>query len=187
MATMPACNDAPLFHTPRLCVRPLRPGDEAALLAICGDPDVARWLGDGTPLTLALCQLWIEVSRHHYATQGYGLYAVEEAASGEVVAGCGVVHRPSEPPRRWPAELIYAVRADRWGRGYAPEAAAPLLPHVCRQAGLREVHATTQPDNRRSARVLARLGMRWLHTGPDPEDGEPVATWIWQSGPGAAG
>jgi RimJ/RimL family protein N-acetyltransferase len=182
---MPKPSDAPgaaLFHTSRLRVRLLCQDDAPALLAIYGDPEVARWLGDETVLSLTLCQLWVAVSQHHHATQGYGLCAVEETHSGELVAGCGVVHRPSADPQRWPAELVYAVRRDRWGRGYAAEAAAPLLRHVQRHAGLACVHATVMPSNRRSLRVLAALGFAWLHTQADPEDDEPVSTWVW---PGA--
>jgi RimJ/RimL family protein N-acetyltransferase len=174
-------DDAVLYQTRRLQVRHLRPGDEAALMAIYGDPAVAHWLGDGTPLTAALCSVWISVSINNYATQGYGNCAVIERATGEFIGGCGIVHPPSDPPRQHPAELIYALRQDRWGQGYATEMTAPMLQHGARLAGLSRILATIDPDNAASERVLRKLGMVWQHTAIDPQDGLPVSTWAWEA------
>lgn len=170
-----------LYNTPRLLVRHLQPGDEPHLLAIYGDPAVAHWLGDGTPLTPALCSLWISVSINNYAVQGYGNCAVIERASGDFIGGCGIVHPPSDPPRQHPAELIYALRRDRWGQGYATEVAAPMLQHGARHAGLARILATIDPENAASERVLRKLGMVWQHTTIDPQDGLPVSTWAWDA------
>lgn len=46
------------------------------------------------------------------------------------------------------------------GRGYATEAATALLDYLFRTVGFHRVYAMTSPDNRRSWRLMERLGMR---------------------------
>lgn len=167
-----------LFLTDRLLVRELAPGDEPLLAELHSDPAVARWMGDGTPLTAEMCLAWVRVSMHNYAQQGYGYCVVFERAQGRFVGGCGLIHPPGEPRR--PVEIIYALRPACWGRGYAREMVPAMLAWGAQHAGLREIWATVMPDNRASARVLAHAGLRWQHTRPDA-DGQPTATWCWQA------
>jgi len=46
------------------------------------------------------------------------------------------------------------------GNGYATEAAAALLDYLFRIVGFHRVYSMTSPDNRRSWRLMERLGMR---------------------------
>jgi ribosomal-protein-alanine N-acetyltransferase len=165
-----------LFHTPRLTVRQLQPGDAPAMYTIYGDPEVVRHMDDRLPLPLELCETWIEVSARNYATRGYGLCAVIERDTGELVGCGGVVHSRHQTDA--PPEIVYAFRRDRWGRGYASEVVPALLEHEARQHGLAHIWATIDPENLASARVLTKAGMLWQHTRPDP-DGHPVSTWVW--------
>lgn len=167
-----------LYETPRLRVRTWRAGDEPELLVLHGDPAVARWMGDGTPLDAALCAAWVQVCQRNYAELGYGYCRVESREDGRFLGGCGLIHAPGEP--RPPVEVLYALRPSEWGRGLAREAVAGMLDWGARACGLARIHATALPDNRASARVLQAVGMRWLHTRPDA-DGEAVATWVWDA------
>ncbi len=56
-------------------------------------------------------------------------------------------------------ELGYVISADRWGRGYATEAAASLLRFGKETLGLQTITATCRPENAASARVLEKIGM----------------------------
>ena len=56
-------------------------------------------------------------------------------------------------------EVLYAVRPDAWGRGYATDMAAVAVEHA-RHLGLAEVVGITAPSNRASQRVLEKIGMR---------------------------
>jgi RimJ/RimL family protein N-acetyltransferase len=57
------------------------------------------------------------------------------------------------------AALGYVVRPDRWGHGYASEAAAAMLHFAFSTLGLHRVEATCRPENGASARVLEKIGM----------------------------
>jgi RimJ/RimL family protein N-acetyltransferase len=55
----------------------------------------------------------------------------------------------------------WVLRRDAWGNGYATEAAEALLRFGVQSLGLHRVEATCAPANEASARVMARIGMRY--------------------------
>jgi RimJ/RimL family protein N-acetyltransferase len=93
--------------------------------------------------------------------------ALVERKSGEVIGFCGLVH----PAGQVDAELKYAFKRSRWGRGFATEAAAAMLTYAQESLGLRYAIATTAPENLASQRVLNKAGMR-----PVPDSIEPDGT-----------
>ena len=60
-------------------------------------------------------------------------------------------------------EIGYFLKWTAWGRGYATEAADRLLRFAFEDSPLEEVVAVTDPGNRRSRRVLEKIG--FLSTG----------------------
>jgi RimJ/RimL family protein N-acetyltransferase len=144
----------PIFQTPRLEARHITTADVDSMLAVYGDPLVVRFVADGTPLDRARCEQWVEVTLRNYATRGYGMVALTERATGSIVGFCGLVH----PLGQVEPEIKYALRHDCWGKGFATEAAVGLLGYA-RQLGLRQVIATTDPENEPSHRVLLKAGM----------------------------
>jgi RimJ/RimL family protein N-acetyltransferase len=82
------------------------------------------------------------------------MFAVEEKASGAVVGRVG----PWEP-EGWPdLEIGWTLRSDRWGRGYATEAATACLGYVFKELRRPHVISLILPDNTRSIRVAERIG-----------------------------
>jgi ribosomal-protein-alanine N-acetyltransferase len=57
-------------------------------------------------------------------------------------------------------EVLYAVRSDMWGRGYATEMATVAVAHA-RRLGLADVVGFTAITNGASRRVLEKAGMRF--------------------------
>lgn len=166
-----------LFETPRLRARRIQPDDCDAMLAVYGDADAMRWVGDGRPLQAEQCEEWIGVTLRNYATRGYGMVAIVERASGETIGFCGLVHPGGQPG----AEIKYALRRDRWGHGFATEAAHALLSWGAAAFGLREVIATAAPENKASHHVLLKAGMRrgeLRHNG----DGSQTQLFVWTAG-----
>jgi RimJ/RimL family protein N-acetyltransferase len=147
--------NAALFETGRLVVRGLARDDLDALLAVYGDVDAMRWVGDGTPLSRADALRWLDVTERNVATRGYGLCALVERASGGVIGFAGLVHPGGQPE----AEVKYALRRSHWGRGFATEAVRGLLAWGARAHGLARVIATTAPANHASHRVLRKAGL----------------------------
>ncbi len=143
-----------MFETARLSVRHFRPTDLDAFASLCADPEVMRFVGDGTTLSREEVAHWIEVCRGKYRDRGYGTSAVLEKASGEFLGYCGVVRAPDQKFD----ELIYVFHQKAWGKGYATEAGRAMLDHVFARTSLERIWATIHQDNADSVRVVEKLG-----------------------------
>lgn len=164
-----------IFETPRLRARHLAATDVDALLAVYGDTQVVRWVGDGEPLDRAGCEQWVEVTRRNYSTRGYGMVALVARDSGLVVGFCGLVH----PGGQQEAEIKYAFGRQHWGKGYATEAAAALLAWGHAAFGITWVIATVAQDNLASYRVLDKAGMQLGVLRPN-DDGSFTQLFTWR-------
>jgi [ribosomal protein S5]-alanine N-acetyltransferase len=147
------------------------------MLGVYGDPEVVRWVGDGEPLDRALCEKWIAVTHQNYATRGYGMFALVQRESGQVVGFGGLVHPGGQPE----AEIKYALHRSSWGQGFATEAASALLAYGASVFGLTEIIATTAPENEASHRVLLKAGMA-RGALRENDDGTFTQLFVWQAG-----
>ena len=167
----------PVFETERLRVRHWRDDDLAPLMAVYGDAEAMRWVGDGEPITASGCLHWLEVTRRNYATRGYGMFAVELKQDGGVVGFCGIVHPGGQPE----PEIKYAFRRACWGQGLATEAVEGLLHHGRQAHGLNRIIATTAPENEASHRVLLKAGLTRGALRVDA-DGARTQLFEWHAG-----
>lgn len=139
----------------RLTIRHIDGRDRAALLAVYGDADAMRWVGDGSPLTDDECDRWLAVTANNYARRGYGMCAIE-LQDGSIAGFCGIVHPDDQPE----PEVKYALHRDFWGRGIATEAVTALLHYATTELRLSGIIATTAPENKASHQVLRKCGLR---------------------------
>ncbi len=164
------------FETARLRARRISEPDVDAMLAVYGNPEVVRFVGDGVPLDRAGCQRWVEVTLENYRRRGYGMLALESRTDGSVVGFCGLVH----PHGQAEAEIKYAFLRCRWGLGYASEAAPALLAWGAAVHGLRRVIATVDPAHEASQRVLSRAGMSRGAVRAN-DDGSFTQVFVWEA------
>lgn len=154
-----------VFTTDRLVVRHWRPGDEAAVLAIYGDPEVARWTSTPVPMTTldeaaARLTTWAETRDD---VRGFGLWAIVPEVA---VAPVGILLlRPLADSDE--VEIGWTLHPAVHGRGYATEAARGAVAHA-RAHDHRRIRAIMWPDNEPSKAVCARLGMTSLGEVDDP-------------------
>ena len=100
-----------------------------------------------------------------WAENGFSFLAVERREDGEFLGACGISRIDSEcapPEMRGAIEIGWQLRADRWGQGYATEAAAAVLALAFDGFGFPIVFAQTSERNAASWRVMQRLGMARL-------------------------
>ena len=166
-----------VLETPRLHARRIDFADVEAMLSVYGDQQVVRWVGNGEPFDRALCEKWVEITHKDYATRGYGMFALVERRSGEVVGFGGLVHLGDQSQ----VEIKYALHRSRWGHGYATEAATALLVFGAAQFCLSEVIATAAPENKASHRVLLKAGMQRGALRRN-EDGTFTQLFVWRPG-----
>lgn len=158
-----------IFQTSRLYGRHLCCTDVDLLLAIYGNPDVVRYVGEGMPLDRSDCERWVEVTLHNYSQRGYGMFALIERESEANIGFCGLVH----PSGLAEPEIKYALHPHQWGKGFATEAVMGLLAFA-EGIGIKKVIATVHPGNESSKRVLIKAGMMQCPDLPqssgDPQD-----------------
>lgn len=94
--------------------------------------------------------------------QGWGLWAVEVSSSGSFAGFVGL------NPVTFAAHFVPAVEVgwrlarQYWGVGYATEAAGAAVTYGFEVMGLQEIVSFTSTGNRRSRRVMEKLGMHRL-------------------------
>ena len=168
------------LETERLLLRLFRESDLDAYAEMCGDPAVMRYLG-GT--TLSRAEAWRNMATvlGHWQLRGFGLWAVEERTSGQLVGRVGCWR-----PEGWPGlELAWTLRRAFWGKGYATEAARTALDVAFSHLGQSHVISMIHRENEPSIRVAGRLGMR--REGSAELLGHPVVVYgirrgVWGHG-----
>ena len=126
MSELDSLTGQAVFETERLSVRRWRRTEADGVFRIYSDPVGARWVDDGQPITMAESEAWLGVTATNYARRGYGMFAVDDRASGELLGYCGLVH----PGGQVEAEVKYAFARSVWGRGFASEVVHGMVRHV---------------------------------------------------------
>jgi RimJ/RimL family protein N-acetyltransferase len=93
----------------------------------------------------------------HWSLRGFGNWAVEERASGQLLGHAGLQY-----PEGWPEpEVNWALGRPYWGQGFAFEAAKAVLAHAFNTLNWQRAMSLIDPHNHRSIRLAQRLGERF--------------------------
>jgi RimJ/RimL family protein N-acetyltransferase len=94
-----------------------------------------------------------------FREHGFGLWAAERRADGVFLGYIGLAV-PSFRAHFTPCvEIGWRLAADAWGQGLASEGAEAVLAHAFGALELAMIVSFTVPQNRRSRRVMEKLGM----------------------------
>jgi RimJ/RimL family protein N-acetyltransferase len=125
------------------------------------DPAVAVMLWPGAlggARTAEQSSQMLDADIRHWQEQRFGPWVFFETGSG-VFVGRGGLCRTTIASGEC-VEVLYAVRSDAWGQGYATEIVAAAVAHA-RQLGLTDVVGFAASTNGASRRVLEKAGMRF--------------------------
>jgi RimJ/RimL family protein N-acetyltransferase len=140
-----------LIETERLLIRVPRVHERPQMLSLFADPANQRVAVDADP---AQVRRW-----------AYGVpWGVWERATGELVGDASLHYDTTFGA--W--ELSYGFRRDRWGRGYASEAAQACVRYGFETMRVARIVADVDPANPASSRVLEKCGfvrLRQLENG----------------------
>ena len=146
------------IETERLLLRQWRDGDWHGLHRTYGDPEVMSWIG-AEPADIAGTAAAVGRMSMHWRLLGYGMFAVEELASREIIGRVGLMLHPDWPVDGPKVEVGWTLQRSAWGRGYATEGARASLDLGFRTLGLPQIFSMTRPDNARSRAVMERSGL----------------------------
>ena len=145
-------------HTKRLLLRQWKATDFPVFAQLNRDEEVMRFfpsiLSEADSNTLA------QRCADLIAQRGWGVWAVEEKASGSFIGYIGL-HIPAAALPVGPCvELAWRLARNRWGKGLATEGAKAALAFAFNALSLKEVVSFTSVHNVRSEAVMKRLGMQ---------------------------
>ncbi len=143
--------------TDRLLLRHWRDSDREAFAAMNADPEVMRHFVatlDAEDSDALLHRISRELEE-----RGWGLWALEERASGHLLGFTGLSPVPFAAPFTPAVEIGWRLVRSHWGRGLASEAARASLAYGFGDLSLPEIVAFTFVGNERSTAVMRRIGM----------------------------
>lgn len=163
-----------MIETPRLRLRRWREEDIAPLTRINADPEVMRWIGDGRVRDERQTRAGVAATEDMWEAKGFGLFAVELRATGELIGFTGL-SVPDFLPEVLPAvEVGWRLGRPYWGRGFATEAAVAAVRFGFEDRRLERIISIAQVGNDASERVMAKLGMCLKGETVDPGCGRRV-------------
>jgi len=162
------------FTTPRLLLRRWREDDLEPLAAMNADPEVMRYIGDGSVRDRQQTATGLAQVEREWDERGYGLFAVEVRKTGRLAGWVGLAV-PAFLPEVLPAvEIGWRLGREYWGAGIATEAARVVLRFGFDDVGLDRIISIRHVDNRASGRVMEKLGLRFDRKTVVPAHGQPV-------------
>ena len=105
------------LETQRLLIRPFRMADLAAFAEIVGDPEVMRYIGDGSPMSTKQARERMEKDNLSQKENGYSRYVVCLKETQQQIGHCGFMDFEGTIDFGWRYGRPY------WGKVYATEAA----------------------------------------------------------------
>ncbi|NIV36970.1 MAG: GNAT family N-acetyltransferase [Anaerolineae bacterium] len=143
--------------THRLLLRRFAREDQADLLNLAAQPEVAEILSGRLPATEEGIREYIDLQNSYEPFEMDKVFelALERKEDGRVIGLVGLIRRDHRQ-----GEVGWALAAEYRGQGYATEAARALLDYGFASLDLHRIHADTNSDNVASLRVMERLGMR---------------------------
>jgi [ribosomal protein S5]-alanine N-acetyltransferase len=163
--------------TGRLCLRDFVEEDLADVHELRSHPEVAFFM-DFAPESLEESRLWLDGVVFHNRVQPRKAYnlAIVELSENRVIGWIGMGDSEQYPTE---GELGFGYMVNRtyWGKGYATEAVRRILDFGFSVLHGRRISAWCNEENRASARVLEKAGLRFerRYVDSEPKSGQTVA------------
>jgi ribosomal-protein-alanine N-acetyltransferase len=166
-----------VLETQRLRIDAIRDADFDILYRLQSDPETMRFIRKPETDPEVVRGRMEEWKQYAAGNPGLGVWAIRWKETG-AFAGYGVLrHVKFEPGREF--EVGYTVAPEFWGRGIASEFTRAMVEYAFRTMDAPRVVAYTDPDHRKSQRVLEKCGFRY--TGADSVYGEVDAVFTLEN------
>jgi RimJ/RimL family protein N-acetyltransferase len=147
------------IETERLLLRGWREEDLEPYARVCVDPEVMRYIGSGAVLTREQSEGQIGQFVRHWERSGFGLWAMEERATGDFVGFVGLAHQGDWAEGEHKTEVGWRLGRGFWGRGFATEGARASVAYGLEKLDLERIISIIRPENAASRRVAEKAGL----------------------------
>jgi len=144
------------LQTERLILEPWKAEDWTAFRPIATDPEVVRYISGGVPWTDDQIKDFLARQIAFYETHSITRWKLLEG--DRVIGFCGANRMHIEGVDE--LELGWWVARDRWGQGFATEAARAALKDLQTRCYVGRVISIIHVENQKSMAVARRLGMK---------------------------
>jgi RimJ/RimL family protein N-acetyltransferase len=183
----PPANTFPeALDTERLHLRRWLPDDREAHAAIWSDPAVWRSLRPAAGDPTAAATESFDRHLRHWDEHSWGLWAVVEKESGEVIGWLGAAHPTFIPELADEIEIGWVLRSAFWGRGLATEGARAAADAASTHLAPARLISLILPSNARSIAVAGRLGMHPAESVIHPQLGAELQVYELSSSSSAS-
>ncbi len=147
----------PILETDRLLLRSWKAEDRQPFAELNADTGVMEHFPN--LLSRAESDAMVDRIEASFDSHGFGLWAVERIDNGSFIGFVGLAVPTFEADFLPGVEVGWRLARIAWGHGFATEAASAALDDGFRRCELDEILSFTATLNRRSERVMERLGM----------------------------
>jgi ribosomal-protein-alanine N-acetyltransferase len=144
-------------ETERLALRDWHEADRAPFAVMNADPAVMEFFP--SPMSSGESDALVARFQAELDERGHCPWAVEELSTSAFIGFVGLHAVPGYMPFAPAIEVGWRLAAPYWGRGYATEAAAAAVQFGFGPLDMDKIVSFTSVVNRRSRRVMERLGM----------------------------
>ena len=165
-----------VLETERTYLRTYTMQDLESLQAILDGKTMYAW---GHSFTKQECKEWIERQLERYKKYGFGLWAVVDKVSCQLIGNAGLNYERIEMEgEREILELGYIINHRFWGKGYGLEVAAACARYAFEKVGVRELYCLIKWDNLASLKLARKLGMRVVGENSKIYQGQKLAHYV---------
>ncbi|PRC94561.1 GNAT family N-acetyltransferase [Solimicrobium silvestre] len=147
-----------ILTTKRLRLEPFADHHLDGLYALNSDPEVMRYI-TGKPQALEETKAGIAMIKERWLNTGFSWWSFIELATGEII-GAGCIQYLARDPAN-PHEIGWRLRQNKWGQGFASEAAQCMAAFAFDTLDVELLCAICDPENTKSTRVMRGLGMQY--------------------------
>ena len=152
----------PVMETDRLILRPLTEADaQAAFENWTSDAQVARFMRWERHADIAQTKEWLAAEAALADSEDVYDWGLVEKQSGELIGSAGLVFNEDEGM----FELGYNVMKNRWGQGYATEAARCIVEFGIKVLGQAALFCCHARENPASGKVMEKIGFVYRSDG----------------------
>lgn len=152
----PDLDNLPIFETERVVLSPRAIADTDSCLEMDGDPAVTQYVS-GPWSDAASHRAFIEERTRGPWPLGMGYWTARSRDCLTFLGWVLLIPVDAVGPE---IEIGWRLRQQFWGKGFATEAARPVLLHAFEALELPEVVAEIDPENIGSLKVAEKLGLK---------------------------
>jgi RimJ/RimL family protein N-acetyltransferase len=145
-----------IYELAGVSLRPFSKLDFGALHEILSASDEMTW--ERVSATQSYTRRLLEFRLKHYEEWGFGVLAVEHAATGRLLGQAGLQALDPDGER---IEVVIFLRSDALGQGLGKGLMVAILDR-CKDSGLSELYATVRPENARARSLVDAVGFSYI-------------------------